>query len=219
MRQHEPMWGNGRLLQSIASFVIAALITALLLFQLVRPWQKKDGTEISYVNLDLSLLNMTIHKSQSEDKQSSTTATDNASRITKKTERLVPRQASAKPQQPHQLTAQAATEPEKPVANNEQPAEGNSGVPATLQIGKEAIARAYADSRRDMQKTPDQSRHTLEAAESSKNEQFAQAISKAKIEGCIKPNPNKGITIGQTTYVGYLAVAALAYNAMTGKCK
>ncbi|MFZ6778918.1 hypothetical protein ACO0LD_18995 [Undibacterium sp. Ji83W] len=69
-----------------------------------------------------------------------------------------------------------------------------------------------------MQKMAGQAGKMLETVEASKNKKFGHAVSQAKIEDCIKPNP-EGITIGQTTFKGYFAAAALAYNAVTGQCK
>ncbi|MFZ6733560.1 hypothetical protein ACO0LG_16655 [Undibacterium sp. Ji42W] len=204
---------NERRLQSLVSFIIATLITALFLFQLVRPWYKKPAPATAYIGLDLSSLIVSIPKSIVKDDKPVSSATT----ATKKSERQV-RPASTAPQRTQQIIGQPTPQVELQDAAKDFPVGQKSDAPATLNIGRDAVAKAYADSQSDMQKMPGHAGKTLETAEVSKNKKFGRAVSQAKIEDCIKPNPD-GITIGITNFKGYFAAAALAYNAVTGQCK
>ncbi|MFZ6743691.1 hypothetical protein ACO0LC_10730 [Undibacterium sp. JH2W] len=214
MHERKLMWGSQTLWQPMVSFTIATLITALLLFQLIKPWHKNPMPESSYITLDLSPLLKIIPKlptpTNTESKPEKKPV-NNVANKPKNTEQATSRTASTTPQTQQEIP-QTITPPDLP-------AEDKASVPARLNIGKEAIAKAYADSRDDMPKIAGQTIQTLEAAEAKKNRQFGHEVSKARIEDCIRPNSDAGVTIGQTTFVGYLAVAALAYNAVTGKCK
>ncbi|MFZ6874001.1 hypothetical protein ACO0LF_18235 [Undibacterium sp. Di27W] len=217
MHERKLMWGSQTLWQPMVSFTIATLITALLLFQLIKPWHKNAVPESSYLTLDFSPLLKIIPTLPTPPKTESKPEkkpSNNVANKSEKTEQATSRPASTTPQ-----AQQTITPPDIPDAGKDLPTEDKASAPARLNIGKEAIAKAYADSRTDMPKIAGQTIQALEAAEAKKNRQFGHEVSKAKIEDCIRPNSDAGVTIGQTTFVGYLAVAALAYNAVTGKCK
>jgi hypothetical protein len=216
MHEHKLTLPNQAVWQSMFSFTIAGLITALLLFQLVLPWHKKTEPSSRYIALDLSILPTVVSKVPDADARPAATKTD----VAKKTERQTRKQVGPDAQP----TVQAITlpvpepKPKRQDADKDFFTEEKSTASSSLRIDKNAIARAYADSRSDLQIAAGRTGQRLEAVERSQTRQFGRELSRAKISDCIKPNP-EGITIGQTTYTGYFAAAALAFNAVTGKCK
>ena len=220
MRERNFILPNQAAWQSIFSFLIASLITALLLLQLVRPWHGKAESDVVYTTLDLSFLPKLTPKVPGTDPKPDTDKTE----LPKKFERQTP-QSQSQPQQassakppPEQASSLPAPEPQQQDAGKDPFAEEKSTVASGLRIDKSDIARAYTDSRSDIQKLAGRAGQPLEAVKRGQIRQFGREVSQAKIDDCIKANP-EGITIGQTTFIGYFAAAALAYNAVTGKCK
>ncbi|BBB62172.1 hypothetical protein UNDKW_3899 [Undibacterium sp. KW1] len=214
MQERKLILPNQAVWQSVLSFVIACLITALLLFQLVRPWHKKPTPETRYITLDLSFMPKAMTKTPSADAGAVSKKTD----IAKMPERETRQRASPSAQQAAQAITLPTAEPSWQDPGKDVFTEEKSTVSSGLRTDKDAIARAYADSRSDLQKLASRSGQPLEATERSPIRKFGREVSKAQITDCIKPNP-EGITIGQVTYKGYFAAAALAYNAVTGQCK
>jgi hypothetical protein len=214
MQERKLILPNQAVWQSALSFGIACLITALLLFQLVRPWHKKPTPETGYITLDLSFMPKAIPKTQSVDAGPVSKKTD----ISKMRERETRQRASPSAQQSAQAITLPAAEPSRQDPGKDIFTEEKSTASSGLRTDKDAIARAYADSRSDLQKLASRSGQPLETTERSPIRKFGREVSKAQITDCIKPNPD-GITIDQATYQGYFAAAALVYNAVTGKCK
>ncbi|MFZ6778917.1 hypothetical protein ACO0LD_18990 [Undibacterium sp. Ji83W] len=75
MQERQRMLMNERSLQSFVSFIIATLITALFLFQLVRPWHIKPAPATAYIGLDLSSLAVNMPKSPVKKDKPSTSST------------------------------------------------------------------------------------------------------------------------------------------------
>ncbi|MFZ6643517.1 hypothetical protein ACO0LL_27595 [Undibacterium sp. TC4M20W] len=217
MQERKLILPNQAAWQSVFSFVIACLITALLLFQLVRPWHKKPMSETGYITLDLSFMPKAIPKTPSADAGPVSKKTD-ISKMRERETRQTRQRASPSAQQAAQAITLPAAEPSRQDLGKDVFTEEKSTASSGLRTDKDAIARAYADSRSDLQKLASRSGQPLETTERSPIRKFGREVSKAQITDCIKPNP-EGITIGQTTYKGYFAAAALAYNAVTGQCK
>ncbi|MFZ6653871.1 hypothetical protein [Undibacterium sp. TJN19] len=214
MHEHKLTLPDQAAWQSIVSFVIACLITALLLFQLVRPWHKNSEPLSRYIALDLSLLPALIPTAPAKDDKPA----DNKMEVPKKTERQARKQASPDTHKPAQAISLPASEPQRQDTAKDLFTEEKPAGASTLRIDRDAVARAYKDSRSDIQKLAGRAGQPLEATERSQIRQFGREVHNAKISDCIKAN-GEGISIGQATYLGYFAAAALAYNAVTGKCK
>lgn len=93
--------------------------------------------------------------------------------------------------------------------------------PATLDISRQTIARAYQASKSELQQRAEASGRTLNNTGPDKYERLQKDLQQATIPGCtdedaLKHRPAK---IGGVAFIGLLAAPFWAQAAMSGKCR
>ncbi|MES2048278.1 MAG: hypothetical protein V4447_07755 [Pseudomonadota bacterium] len=192
----QTQWKNHDSKQRVFAASLAVLITVFLSLQFNYRSSKKSGTE--FLNRPFTVLMLQMIPAQRPKVEDQTPPKKSA--INKL--RLIPNPV----RQTEKLSDSTAA-----FSTEITPAQTNEQAVTLLPINSKSIAKAYNDSKSEIQKMAEASGKELNTPGQTKYDRFQTAAEQAVIPDCLAPQEPGGI--------GLLAIPVIAFQAATGKCK